>query len=946
MEKNIIWVKNNYIWKKFQIKKVLNHNQFLIFNTISSKEEVVNIKDTRPINILNKNESIDNLIQLIHLHEPAILDVLTNRYNDNIIYTFTGPILLAINPFKKLNIYSDEIILKYYKLKNINLKPHIFSIAKLAYNNLIQNKKNQSILISGESGAGKTVTAKLIMKYLSLNNNKNTNIEELVLAANPILESFGNAKTIRNNNSSRFGKFIQIYFDKDGYLSGAMIETYLLEKIRVINQSKNERNFHIFYQLLKTRNIKKNYNFLNKNDNTNDIEMQDLLNKAMLKFNFSSEEIEQIYDAVIGILELGNIEINQIDNKIDITNKNHLHATAELLGIDTILLKKTILTKKIKIINEVCYSNLTKKEIINRINSLAITFYQNIFDYIVLRINNQISNFKSDTKIGILDIFGFEIFEKNNFEQLCINYANESLQNQFNKYIFKYEQEIYKKEEIDWTFIKYEDNQKFIDLIENNNNGIISILNETCRFSKSTDTKFLCQLINNHQKNDKFICKSLDKSKNQFYLKHYAGTVKYNLNDFCKKNKDELHLDCVNLINSSKYLFLNSKKNNSNSKTGSIKTVTVSTQFKKQLLNLMRIIKKTTPHYIRCIKPNDKNIPDYINQQRTIEQLHYNGVLEAVRVARLGFPIRYNHCNFFNRYKILNNFDKINDIIDFYHFDKNQIQYGLTKIFLKKKIFDLLELDRNKILDNNAIRIQNNVRMYLKKNIFKKILISTVVIQSNYRRHKSIQIYQYLKKIKSTIIIQTYYRHHSKRKKFNTTKKSIIRIQLFFIRHRIKNKINYKIKIKNVILIQSIIRSYLLYNKYIKYIKSIIFIQNLYRKRKSYNIFLILKKQANSIEKIKRDFNNLKIENEKLKIENENLSEYQNKIISQEHFIQEMFIHYKNILKNKNEIISSQNNNVKQEIILKLNTVLMENEILKKKNSKLEIKDNGSCIIC
>jgi myosin heavy subunit len=805
MSNNKIWIPDKLNkWIMAELVEELDDNEYMIKTSEGLKK--INRNDSKPTNNVNKVESINNLINLVHLHEPAILSVIEQRYFIDKIYTFTGPILIAVNPFKELDIYQDKKIKDYFDNCKKDLDPHVFNISSLAYKNLLLNKKNQSILISGESGAGKTISAKLIMNSLSTISSiksNNSKIEELILASNPILESFGNAKTIRNDNSSRFGKFIKLFINNTtGVLDNAKIETYLLEKVRVVKQSENERNYHIFYQYLTKSGITTPYNYLNNEfvELDDDLDKQLELDKAFKTLGFETDTVSSIYQLIMGILELGNLEFNNLDN-------NQYQKIADFLKVKIELLKETLTKKKIYVANEICISDLNQEQFEYKRDAISKEIYGFLFNYIVKRINTKICSEKISNNInfiGILDIFGFEIFEKNDFEQFCINYANETLQNQFNKNIFEYEQNIYHQEGIEWSFIDYLNNQECIDLIHNNKTGIIGCLNEVCRFPIGNDKKFI-EILSKENKNNEYLeCSNIDRVRNEFKIKHYAGKVNYKIGNFCEKNKDKLNVDCINLLKSSKNIILENYQNKNEKNFSNIKSISLTSQFKKQLKNLLDVISETDLHYIRCLKPNDENKPNNFNNNRMSEQLKYNGVLEAIRVARLGYPIRFSFDDYNKRYDIIKK--QIKEL----KLSKENIQKGKTLFFLKKETYELFEKLRNKKLNLFVIIIQSNIRAYQSYTKFKKIKSATLILQKNIRAYLC---YTKFKKIKSAaLILQKNFRAYQIYTKFKKIKSAVLILQKNIRTHQIYTKFK---KIKNAVLIlQKNIRAYQSYTNY------------------------------------------------------------------------------------------------------------------------------------
>ena len=514
---------------------------------------------------------INDLIILIHLHQPEILNVLYKRYLNDIIYTNINHILIAVNPFKKIN----------YSLN----QPCPEKIAETC----LKIKRNHTILINGESGAGKTETSKIILNYLT--NNHNNNISNKILATNIILESFGNAKTIRNHNSSRFGKFIQIFYQNDK-IKGSQIKTYLLETIRITHHSNDERNFHIFYYLFDDY---KNYSYLNhqaKKDNyLNDKESVHELVQGFKNIGINDNLIKDIFDTIKLIVYLGdyNDHIDKISNYFNISNDD---------------LNNVFKKQKIKIGNEIIFKDLNKNESKVKIDSFSRLLYKYLFDFIVVKINNFLTNDVYEKTINILDIFGFEVFEKNSLEQLCINYTNETLQNLFNDYIFEKEQKLYLEEGLNCDQIDFTNNDIILNLIQGKN-GLLSHINEISSFINGKDNQIIDKINKNQSKYIK--CDNLQKVNNNFCINHYAGNVEYSVNDFVSKNKNIISDDIIEFVNDQNLFFIDNLKKNKKK---------VVQSFQKELISLRNYIETTDLHFIRCIKPNDENIPNNFYQAK------------------------------------------------------------------------------------------------------------------------------------------------------------------------------------------------------------------------------------------------------------------------------------------------------------------------------------------
>ena len=682
-----------------------------------------------PSNIYSDSASeVNDLISLIHLHQPEILNVLYKRYLNNIIYTNINHILLAVNPFKKI-IYKEN-------------QPCPENIAKTC----LKIRRNHTILINGESGAGKTETSKIILNYLTNKDNDN-GLCKKILATNIILESFGNSKTIRNHNSSRFGKFVQIFYNDD-LIVGSQIKTYLLETIRITHHSNNERNFHIFYYLFENYN---DFQYLShqakKDEYLNDLKGLELLKIGFSNIGIDEITVNKIFDTIKIIVYIGNYK--QYKKEIS----DFFNTTEE--EIDNLLTKQ-----KITIDNEVIFKNLNKSESKVKIDSLARTLYQKLFDFIVDKINYYLINDNYNKSINILDIFGFEVFQNNSLEQLCINYTNETLQNLFNEYIFEKEQKLYNEEGLDCDNIEFKNNNDILELIQGKN-GIFSYINEISDFIRGKDTQITKKIYNNKSKI--IGCDNLQKAKDLFSINHYAGYVEYSTNNFVSKNKNLLSDDLIEFINNKKLFFINNIKKTKKK---------IVQKFQKELMNLKKYIEKTDLHFIRCIKPNDINLPNNFNQKRVLEQLRYNGVVEAVRVARSGYPIRFNHSEF-------------KDLYNYVEF-KDLIIIGKTKYFLTKSNFDILEKRKLVILNKFATIIQSKFRCFVYRKKYLYIIKKIIKVQCLNRIIIAKNILNILIKNKAQTIIKYWFFMIKSRKQYIQMKKSAVLIQDFF---RLANKI-------------------------------------------------------------------------------------------------------------------------------------------------------------
>ncbi|NXH55228.1 MYH1B protein, partial [Rhabdornis inornatus] len=533
-----------------------------------------------------KYDKIEDMAMMTHLHEPAVLYNLKERYAAWMIYTYSGLFCVTVNPYKWLPVYNPEVVLAYRGKKRQEAPPHIFSISDNAYQFMLTDRENQSILITGESGAGKTVNTKRVIQYFATiaasgdkkkeeeksSGKMQGTLEDQIISANPLLEAFGNAKTVRNDNSSRFGKFIRIHFGATGKLASADIETYLLEKSRVTFQLKAERSYHIFYQIMSNKKpelidmllITTNpydYQFVSQGEITvpsiNDQEELMATDSAIDILGFSADEKTAIYKLTGAVMHYGNLKFKQKqrEEQAEPDGTEVADKAAYLMGLNSADLLKALCYPRVKVGNEYVTKGQTVQQVYNSVGALAKAVYEKMFLWMVVRINEQL-----DTKqprqyfIGVLDIAGFEIFDFNSLEQLCINFTNEKLQQFFNHHMFVLEQEEYKKEGIEWEFIDFGmDLAACIELIEKPM-GIFSILEEECMFPKATDTSFKNKLYDQHLgKSNNFQKPKPGKGKAEahFSLVHYAGTVDYNISGWLEKNKDPLNETVIGLYQKS-----------------------------------------------------------------------------------------------------------------------------------------------------------------------------------------------------------------------------------------------------------------------------------------------------------------------------------------------------------------------------------------------------------
>ncbi|XP_032063744.1 myosin-9 [Aythya fuligula] len=767
----------------------------------NGKKVKVNKDDIQKMNP-PKFSKVEDMAELTCLNEASVLHNLKERYYSGLIYTYSGLFCVVINPYKNLPIYSEEIVEMYKGKKRHEMPPHIYAITDTAYRSMMQDREDQSILCTGESGAGKTENTKKVIQYLahvaSSHKSKKDQgeLERQLLQANPILEAFGNAKTVKNDNSSRFGKFIRINFDVNGYIVGANIETYLLEKSRAIRQAKEERTFHIFYYLLsgagehlKTDLLLEPYNkyrFLSNGHVTipgqQDKDMFQETMEAMRIMGIPDEEQIGLLKVISGVLQLGNIVFKKERNtdQASMPDNTAAQKVSHLLGINVTDFTRGILTPRIKVGRDYVQKAQTKEQADFAIEALAKATYERMFRWLVMRINKALDKTKRQgaSFIGILDIAGFEIFELNSFEQLCINYTNEKLQQLFNHTMFILEQEEYQREGIEWNFIDFGlDLQPCIDLIEKPAGppGILALLDEECWFPKATDKSFVEKVVQEQGTHPKFQKPKQLKDKADFCIIHYAGKVDYKADEWLMKNMDPLNDNIATLLHQSSDKFVSELWKDVDrivgldqvagmSETalpGAFKTRkgmfrTVGQLYKEQLAKLMATLRNTNPNFVRCIIPNHEKKAGKLDPHLVLDQLRCNGVLEGIRICRQGFPNRVVFQEFRQRYEILtpNAIPKgFMDgkqacvlMIKALELDSNLYRIGQSKVFFRAGVLAHLEEERDLKITDVIIGFQACCRGYLARKAFAKRqqqLTAMKVLQRNCAAYLKLRNWQW-----------------------------------------------------------------------------------------------------------------------------------------------------------------------------------------------------------
>ncbi|KAH8582274.1 myosin myosin [Cryptosporidium sp. chipmunk genotype I] len=1022
----------------------------------------------------------DDLCELTHLHQPSILHAINSRFDLDKIYTFTGPILIAVNPYRTLEgFYSMEMIQKF-RLKSNSDIPHVFSVANKAYSGVCNQKKSQTILISGESGAGKTETTKFVLQFLTVVGSSHNGcssdtgdsgaggekrysfVEDQIIQSNPLLEAFGNSQTLRNNNSSRFGKFIEVQFSESTSssnaesnsnsicISSARINTYLLEKVRVCHQQKGERNFHIFYQLCSaakhifgqgssqegnlvyrfpshntesilfsqqnSENIVLNPHMaqLRKQlfSNPMEIDLSHIVSEKNFKYLEGSEcqetdfhqfertlyairtmgitnsQLYNIIKIIKAVMFLGNVIFVENEGESSIPHESciqDLEIVSSLLSLPKEDIVRLLTCRKIQLREGEIMKHLSVQEAEATKDAVSKALYSLVFDYILHLVNLQISTGrasevndyqekgKKDLYCGILDIFGFECFPINSFEQLCINFANERLQQIFNDYIFNIEQDLYIQEDISWDPIDFPDNGDCVQLLQQQKPilGILPAIDEECFVPQGSNTGLLNKLVKEYSgKNARF--EIVKKNPNNFVVVHYAGPVSYCVQNFIEKNKDQLSQYSTEVLSSSKNPWVSDLLRakfsdqvlDSESNTKPKRQQTLGSSFRNQLNKLISTIQQTNPHFIRCIKPNGNNSPDEFDRISVSEQLKYGGVLQAIQVSRAGYPVRFPHFEFLLDYMILfspcgqlsisksrdeydkwcrsilhsgqtleaknvsslsasNNSTRKNQIIELMKNlsssgliskDEQVTQWavGVTRVFLKIEAFRDLEQLRVRVRDTASTSIQSVWRMILCRDQYRKALKSIIKIQSIWKGVISRRRFKFLLKQKAALKIQTIFRGHVARQKFRCMQLCVRMIQSRWRVYLRRKEAEEKLYIRRVCLIQSTFRMYLQRRYFVQLSASVLKVQILWRGKLARRQFQKLREERNEFSELFAKYQEALIEIQKLKGNCSRLEDQLYKALSERNALKdekEQLIQELLDLKSENRVDQDQNQN-------------------------------------
>ncbi|XP_034448117.1 myosin-9-like isoform X2 [Hippoglossus hippoglossus] len=797
--KKLVWVPSERLGFECGSVKEERGDECVVELADSGKKIKVNKDDIQKMNP-PKFSKVEDMAELTCLNEASVLHNLKERYYSGLIYTYSGLFCVVINPYKNLPIYSEEIVDMYKGKKRHEMPPHIYAITDTSYRSMMQDREDQSILCTGESGAGKTENTKKVIQYLahvaSSHKTKKDQgeLEKQLLQANPILEAFGNAKTVKNDNSSRFGKFIRINFDVNGYIVGANIETYLLEKSRAIRQAKDERTFHIFYYLLTGAGDKlrqelllenyNNYRFLSNGNVTipgqQDKDLFTETIEAMKIMSIPEDEQIGMLKVVASVLQLGNMSFKKErhTDQASMPDNTAAQKVSHLMGMNVTDFTRAILSPRIKVGRDYVQKAQTQEQAEFAVEALAKATYERMFRWLVMRLNKALDKTKRQgaSFIGILDIAGFEIFELNSFEQLCINYTNEKLQQLFNHTMFILEQEEYQREGIEWSFIDFGlDLQPCIDLIEKPASppGILALLDEECWFPKATDKSFVEKVVQEQGTHPKFFKPKKLKDEADFSVIHYAGKVDYKAGEWLMKNMDPLNDNVASLLNQSTDKFVSElwrdvdrivgmdKVSGMSEMPGAFKTRkgmfrTVGQLYKEQLSKLMATLRNTNPNFVRCIIPNHEKKAGKLDPHLVLDQLRCNGVLEGIRICRQGFPNRIVFQEFRQRYEILtpNSIPKgFMDgkqacvlMIKSLELDPNLYRIGQSKVFFRAGVLAHLEEERDMKITDIIISFQAWCRGYVARKAFAKRqqqLTAMKVIQRNCAAYLKLRNWQW-----------------------------------------------------------------------------------------------------------------------------------------------------------------------------------------------------------
>jgi len=892
-------------------------------------------KSTRNLPPLRNPEILvgeNDLTALSYLHEPAVLHNLTVRFmNQNTIYTYCGIVLVAINPYFDLPIYDADTIHAYMGQDMGSLDPHIFAVAEEAYKNMARFERNQSIIVSGESGAGKTVSAKYAMRYFAAvgGSQTETQIEKKVLASSPIMEAIGNAKTTRNDNSSRFGKYIEIAFNAQNFIVGSSMRTYLLEKSRVVYQAADERNYHVFYQLCASHDLPEfasfklapssEFEYTNQGRNSVITGVDDAKDLTATRQAFSLlgiNEFEQmsIFRVLAALLHLGNIEIGGSDHAEIYSDDESLLTFCSLMGVELDTMSLWLINRKITTVNDTMIKALNPKEAKFSRDALAKHVYSCLFNWIVTELNKALMGESKQGKfIGVLDIYGFETFETNSFEQFCINYANEKLQQQFNLHVFKLEQEEYVAEGINWSMIDFYDNQPCIDLIESKL-GILDLLDEECRMPSGSDAQWCLKLYDKHGGGKKKHFEKPRMSNVNFIIRHFADNVDYLAKGFLEKNRDAVQEEQLNVLKAAKFGLISELLQQDHLMTPSsgpstprgggvggpfpplksrsgqllprtpggmsignavstpmkgtkLQKKTVGSQFRDSLNELMATLTSTEPHYVRCIKPNDDKASFTFDEKRAVQQLRACGVLETVRISAAGYPSRWTYQEFFSRYRVLiesslidrSDLRKTCQVVLRKLIEKSggivaqdKFQFGKTKIFFRAGQVAYLEKLRSDRLRACGVMIQKHVRGWIAKQRYRKVRLSVSLVQRYGRGLLARNLIRRMREDKAATRLQAMVRGFVQRRRYARIRRAVRMVQAHARGMAARKNYQSLLREKAAVCLQKNARRYLCRCRYERIRAGLIAIQAHARRKRAAKELQRLRAEAKSMDHLKK----------------------------------------------------------------------------------------------
>ncbi|KAM4706763.1 unconventional myosin-Vb-like [Discoglossus pictus] len=843
----------------------------------------------------------NDLTELSYLHEAAVLNSLRVRFlQGNNIYTYCGIVLVAVNPYEQLPIYGEDVIAAYSGKCRGELDPHIFAVAEEAYTQMARDGRNQSIIISGESGAGKTMSAKYVVRYFASVGGAcvDKNVEERVLASNPIMEAIGNAKTTRNDNSSRFGKYVEIGFSANYQIVGAGMRTYLLEKSRVTFQADAERNYHIFYQLcacssqpeLQALQLAEasHFNYTNQGGSISVEGLSDSGNlqrtrKAFSQLGFSSLEQFEIFRILSAILHLGNVAILEhgTDSCYVEADDLHLDTFCCLIGVEYSQMAHWLCHRKLVTVTEIFVNPMSQSQAITNRDAIAKHMYGRLFHWIVKRVNEALRDgYPRHSFIGVLDIYGFETFKVNSFEQFCINYANEKLQQQFNWHVFQLEQADYIQEQIPWTLVDFCDNQQCIDLIEGKL-GILDLLDEECKMPRGSDQSWALKMYERHLHSPHFRKPPL--SQLAFIVLHFADKVEYSCSGFLEKNRDSIYEEPIKILRAatsdliselfqdcSKDLQGSSGIDNrardrvtvrparrplSNPKRENRRTIGY--QFRASLQQLTMVLDSTNPHYVRCIKPNDHKKPFLFDPQRAVQQLRSCGVLETIRISAAGYPSRWTYKEFFSRYRLLtgpelphaNMKESCQQALQKLILDSSLYQLGNTKVFFCAGQVAHLERMRARRLLEACISLQRRLRGWVARKQYLRLRQSALTLQAYTRGMLARRLLLLLRRNRAAIILQAQHRMITARHHFLYMRKSVKTLQRYsrgLLARRLYHKM---VREQKAVILQSHIRCWLARRFFARARSAIVLLQSCWRRVCACKLLRLLKLEARSVKR-------------------------------------------------------------------------------------------------